>query len=354
MKVLHQDARHGEIKMLIDTLDDLWYLCNIIEVGDLAFALTYRKDETKDDKIRPDKARKRPVYLGVHVEKVEFHEFSNRLRISGTIIEDEESISAHHTLNLEIGDDLKIVKDAKAKGGWKDYQLQQIREAINETNRPLVTFLALDRGEATIAELRQYGVQQIACVSATFSGKQYEAQKGEAKEFYGDVLAKLKQAKGDKESTKIIVLGPGFEKDSFLTFAKEREPKLMAGVKIDNTAHSGMVGIYESIKRGTVESTVKESRASYEIQLIEELLAEIAKDNLAVYGPKEVESAVIGGAVKMLLVTDVFVREKKAERIAESAKHTNTKMTIVSTSHDGGKKLEALGGVAGLLRYKIK
>jgi len=412
MKVLHQDARKGEIKLLIETLDDLWYLCNILEKDDIAYAKTYRLDEMKDDKIRPDKPKKITMTLGLQVEKVEFHEFSNRLRILGTIKEGPVDIGSYHTHNIDVGDDIKIVKE-----DWKDHQLQQIKEAIAETNRPIVTFLAIEDGEATIAELRQYGVRHIANITANFSGKQYPTPKSKEghDEFYGEVLAKLKQAKGEGgptstqekemhqrhkqekgevfqnkqgkgesssksrqgkgetssksrqgkgetsskhtqasgEGSQLVILGPGFAKEAFIEFAKTRDPQLMSNIIIDHTGHAGMVGIYESIKRGTAERLVQESRTAYEIQLIEQFLGEIAKNGLAVYGPNEIESALNMGAVETLFIVDIMIREKKADKLIELAKNTKTKITIISSVHEGGKKLVALGGMGGLLRYRI-
>jgi protein pelota len=50
MRVLHQDRKTGEIKVQIDSLDDLWHLYNLIDKGDLVRAVTFRRDEVKADK----------------------------------------------------------------------------------------------------------------------------------------------------------------------------------------------------------------------------------------------------------------------------------------------------------------
>ena len=43
MKVIFQDLKKGEIKVLVQSLDDLWYLAQIIEVEDLVSGITFRK-----------------------------------------------------------------------------------------------------------------------------------------------------------------------------------------------------------------------------------------------------------------------------------------------------------------------
>ena len=102
MKVIHQDAKHQTIKLMPETLDDIWYLSNIIRPGDLIRAVTFRTDSDDTDKIRSKKATKKRMKLGIRVEQVKFHEFSDRLRIHGTIEEGPQDLGSFHTLNIFI------------------------------------------------------------------------------------------------------------------------------------------------------------------------------------------------------------------------------------------------------------
>ena len=72
MKAEQGDLRDnaGEIRLLPESIDDLWHLEHLIFPGDLAFATTFRNVESATDKIRPEKVEKRPVRLGIRVEKV--------------------------------------------------------------------------------------------------------------------------------------------------------------------------------------------------------------------------------------------------------------------------------------------
>ena len=84
MRVLHQDRFKGEIKVQIDAPDDLWHLYNIIQIGDILVMSTYRRDESaKADKVRAERSEKKRMVLGVKVEKMEFHDFDIRLRVTG-------------------------------------------------------------------------------------------------------------------------------------------------------------------------------------------------------------------------------------------------------------------------------
>ena len=66
--------RYGEIRLFPESIDDLWHLRYLITTGDLVFATTFRSVDTASDKIRPEKAEKRPVRLGIRIDRVEFSE----------------------------------------------------------------------------------------------------------------------------------------------------------------------------------------------------------------------------------------------------------------------------------------
>lgn len=342
MQILHKDLKNKEIKIIIDNLDDLWHLYNIIEKDDFVSALSYRKVVGKDEKLRPEKSEKKKVFLILKVEKIEFHEFSDRLRILGTISEGEEK-GKHHTFNLTIGDDLKIVKE------WKDWHLERIVSAIKSAKLPLIIFVAIDYDECTIAFLRSYGIQEIARIGGVSSGKQFEAREGK-KDFYNEIFIKLKQIRNNEQ---IIILGPGFAKEEFFSFVKDKDKEFAKNVIIEATGQNGLTAIHELLKKGIVSEILKESRIAQETELVEKLLQEIAKNGLAVYGKEETKNALSLGAVEILLISDEILRNKKEEEIMDLAKKVNVKVFVISSVNESGKKLNGLGGIAGLTRYKI-
>jgi protein pelota len=59
------------------------------------------------------------------------------------------------------------------------------------------------------------------------------------------------------------------------------------------------------------------------------------------------------GAVDRLLISDVLVRNPKGEELLRLAKQNNSKFTIINSMHEAGKKLEGIGGIGALLRFKI-
>ncbi len=347
MRVVFKDLKHGEIKLIPENLDDIWHLYNIIDEGDLVRAVTFRTDEQKDDKIRSKKAEKKRMKLVIRVSEVKFHEFSDRLRIHGTIEEGPQELGSHHTLNIEADkmDKISIVKEQ-----WKDYQLQRIDEAVKLRDQSILTFASIDDDSATVAVLRQSGIQWIADIDSKRSGKMYPS-KDSVHEYFGEILSVVKT--NMEKNPILLVVGPGFTKDHFIKYGKEKEPQLFEKYLVHGTSYSGMNGIQEAIKTGVIEQIIKENRVVFETSLVEKLFEEIKKDGLATYGEQEVKNALINGAVERLLIIDVLIRKEIGEQLLELAKQNNSESTIINTMHEAGKKMEGIGGIGALLRFKI-
>src|SRR3989442_13899816 len=75
MRVLHRDPKTGEVKLRVENADDLWHLHNLILPGDLVRASTYRREEVKTDKVRPERGEKDRVTLTIRGQTVEVQHF---------------------------------------------------------------------------------------------------------------------------------------------------------------------------------------------------------------------------------------------------------------------------------------
>ena len=347
MKVIFKDLKHGEIKLMPENLDDIWHLYNIIDEGDIVRGFTYRTQEEKDDKIRSKKSEKKRMKLGVRVNEIKFHEFSDRLRIHGIIEEGPQDLGSFHTHNITSDkmDKITIVKEE-----WKDHQLKRIGEAENLRSQPILTFVSLDEDTATIALLRQSGVQWIADIESKRSGKMYESKDTE-NEYFGEIISIIKT--NIKDESPLVIVGPGFAREHLLKLGREKEPFFFKKTFTHATGNAGMNGIQEAIKSGVTKQITKENRVVYETDLIEKIFEEIKKNGLVTYGMDEVENALNNGAVERLLITDIIIRTNKGEHLLNLAKQHNSEFTIINTMHEAGKKFDGIGGVGALLRFKI-
>lgn len=347
MKIVFKDLKHGELKIVPENMDDIWHLYNIIKEGDLVRAITFRTDEQKAEKKRSKKAEKKRMKIGLRVTEVNFHEFSDRLRIHGNIEEGPQDLGSFHTFNIDADkmEPITIIKDE-----WKHHQLERIEDAVKQRNQPILVFVSVDEDSATIAVLRQSGVQWIADIDSNRSGKMFES-KDTQNEYFGEIVSIIKTNK-TKDST-IVIIGPGFTRDHLARYGKEKHPDIFDKVVVHSTGHSGMNGVQEAIKTGIVKQITKENRVVLETGFIEKLFEEIKKDGLITYGYKEVKNALLNGAVERLLITDKIVRTEQGEELLKIAKETNSDFTIINTIHEAGKKMEGIGGIGALLRYKI-
>jgi len=330
MMVKIEEKEKNEIGIHVDNIDDLWYLKTVISPGDLVFGTVYRKEERSGDMQRAKKTARKRMRVGIAVEKVEFQDFADRIRISGKIkAGPEDVIGLYQTINLGVGDDISLIKPF-----WSREYIELLNEAVKNSQRPQVYFLGLEHGLATIAALRAYGIHEIVSI---------RKRGDDDAEFFGEVLAALKSIRS--EEYPLIILGPGFYKEDFIEFAGTE----LKNYTVLQASHGDMRGIHEALKV-SIHKILSETRVAVEEKLITKLLEEIKKEGLYAYGPKEVEKYLNMGAVEVLMVSDTKYREY--EHLLKLARETGAKIHIISTSHEKGKILENLGGVAALLRFR--
>jgi protein pelota len=331
----------GEIKLVPESLDDLWHLKYLVDKGDLVLALTYRREERARDKLRPEKLEKKPVRLGIMVEDVDFHRFSNRLRIRGTIVLGED-IGSYHTINVEPDKEISISKT------WSVDQMDRLNEAVQASDMPKVIIVTIEEGEAIAGILRQFTVEESFVIRAVGRKKD-----GYRRVFFGDVSASLYSSIQNQGSEAVVIAGPGFTKNDFMAFLKERYPEIYEKSIVDSTSSIGISGFKEVLRRGTINKITKEMRISREVELMEELLERIAKDGNVAYGHDEVMKAMDYGAIDKLLIADETLRQFR-ERYNGLLRGVKEKdVVIFSTEFEPGKRLLALGGLAAMLRFKI-
>lgn len=349
MKIIHSDKK--EFKLKIENLDDLWYLSTIIEKGDVVESKTFRKIKIGDNE-GAQKIVKKPVYLKIAVEKTEFSKYSNVFRVSGKIIEEKEDIpkGSYHTINVEQDSIIKIEKQE-----WLSFQLKKIKEAVSDKTAKILICVH-DREEAFFALMKKYGYELLANIKGSVQKKAESASI--VKNFYEEIIQMLEEYDKKYSLDSIIIASPGFWKEDLMKQLKKEG--LKKKIVLATVGGCGETAINEVLKRDEVKTILQQDRISKEMVLVEHLLSEIAKEGKAVYGIEETEQAVNSGAVLDLLVTDKLIqdsiREERFERlnhIMKTADKQKATVHIISSEHDGGKKLDGLGSIAAILRYKL-
>ena len=295
---------------------------------------------------------KRAVFLGIRVEKVEFGRSSNILRVSGVINAAPEDIplGEHHTFNVEDNTTITITK-----GKWLKYQLDKIKEACSETKSSILICVH-DREEVYFALLKKYGYEVIAHLQGDVKKKREES--GKKENFYGKIINSLKEYEERYKIERIIVASPSFWKEDLMKEVDDEN--LRKKILLATCSSATKNGIEEVIKRPEVKEALKLERAAKEMNKVEELFVEVSKNNLAAYGIMEVQKASDMRAIKDLLVTDSFIQKQRdenkytiVENIMKTTENSKGDIIIVSSEHDGGNKLDGLGGIGAILRFKL-
>ncbi len=355
MKILKKVLKEGLVELKLEVPDDLWYLSELMETGNIVRALTKRRLELNRDTKRAERHEKDTVLISVKAENIEFDKTVDRLRVTGNIVAGPETVptGVTHTLNLKTG---MVVTLQKIE--WTPSELLRLDEA-SKAVRSKILLLAIEDGHGAIGMLRDYGVQELGEISESISGKQEEeAHESDTIKFF-HLVAKAIENYPDID--RAVVAGPGFIRDDFGSFLKDKYPKLVDKVALEHISAGGNRGLQEIVKRGIIDRIVKETKIRIEMQFLEKFFVEISKDGgLAVRGIEEVMEASNMGAIDTLVVSNARLKKSKIEGITEvetlikDIRDMKGEILIISGSHEPSEQFESLGGIGATLRFKIK
>lgn len=326
------NLKHGTAKIIPENSDDLWILNSILQEGDLVKARTPRSQDIMRDGKRI-RGPKRMVVLKIRIEK---KEMDRSLKLRGKIVEGPEDVErGYHTIEVSPNTPITIQRD------WKKWEIDKVKSAAKKTEPVLVAIL--DERECDFYEVGNK-VKHILHIDGPGTGKGSEEPR--KREYIGKIVSAL----GRRKDKNIVIAGPGFARESVVREAEDR----LAGKKIilEGCSHTGMSGLQEVLKRKVLDRVVKNSRITEETEIVERFFEELAKKGKVTYGKKQVERAIEVGAVDTLLITEDLVREN--ENILEKAGKIGSKVVIISTEHQSGKKFSGIGGIAAFLRYRVE
>jgi len=266
--------------------------------------------------------------------------------------------------------------------------------------------IVIDRSEAAIAILKGKSLEIVDELTSGVPGKHraggQSARRFEriieqlAHEFYkrvGEHANKILLGIDDLKG--IVVGGPGPTKEEFVKgdyLHYMLKDKVIAVVDV---GYSGEAGIYELVRRSS--DILKEVEFFREKKIVQDFLKHIARDTgLATYGLREVEDALIKGAVDTLLISeelegrkltvrckscgyqfdkyiigrhdDITIKCPKCksniieiiwekdlvEYLISLAESMGSKVEIISTGTEEGEELRrSFGGVAAILRFRL-
>ena len=345
MQILKIDKRSGWFEVVPDSFDDLWHLEKLIEKGDKVSGSADRKIKAIE---QGTAAHKEKIFVELEVEKAVFHEATNQLRVQGIVVaakpEELVPLKSHHTLEGEIGKKIKVQKKA-----LKNFHVERLERAKAATGREKVLLAVMDDEAADLAFLKDTGLEKKAHIKAAREGKQFRRERGKGNPYFDELLSKITELNANK----IVVAGPGFERQNFEKYAKEKNPKLQ--IFFESTNSVGITGLNELVKAGKIDKIIGELHAAEEARAMERVLENLPKE-MAAIGMKEVQESVEASAVSEMVMLDLLLSEKRDEAgdLLESAEGSGAKIIFIASKSEAGRQLEGMGGVAAVLRYRRK
>ncbi|HIJ10965.1 TPA: mRNA surveillance protein pelota [Candidatus Woesearchaeota archaeon] len=350
MDILKKNYRTGIVKLIINDQDDLWYLSHIIDPGDILTGKTTRKIRIGDGDNA--KVTKKTMTLTIEAETIDFGTAGDTLRINGLVKEGPEDVprDSYHTITLEEGSECTLQKVS-----WLSYQKQKLEDSAEKKFTYLLCLF--DREDAIFAVTKKYGFEILTKIKGEVQKKDKKQQI--TKDFQVEILKGLETYATRLNPQHIILASPAFYKEDVAKRIIDPVVKKKLVLATCNTIDQ--TGLYEVMKRPELAVVLKDSRARQEQEVVDELLKEIHKVGLAAYGMEHTKIAVGAGAVHTLLVTDSLVFKSREDGTYEELDAMMKKIDslqgtihIISADHDGGQKLQGVGGIGALLRYKLE
>jgi protein pelota len=357
LKILETNMKKGFVKVIPESVDDLWHLYNIICRNDEVYAHTTREMKPDEKYARPGRGERVSVFLGVKVETVGLDKLLNRLRVQGTICAAPENVpmGAHHAISIAINTSATIVKKE-----WTEHHLERLKRARETSEKPII-IVSIDDESYAIATTAQYGIEERVEERIKLPGKlEHEKRSAAVNEYFRKVVDSLRQIWAATRNP-VVVIGVGYVKSDFVSFLNNEATevaKSVLDVKSVNTG--GVAGINEALRSGVLLKAMKHLRIAEETEIVEEALKRLGKGEFTiVYGFEEVERATKLGAVEKLILADSLLRESSDEKrlaieeVMKEAEKKRGSVMVISTGHEAGAKLVALSGIAALLRFPM-
>ncbi|QKQ98445.1 peptide chain release factor 1 [Candidatus Nanohaloarchaea archaeon] len=287
----------------------------------------------------------------------------------------------------------------------KEFVLQPLKDMIVDDR--VYGLIVADKNEAAIGYLQGSSVKTAYTLSSNVPGKTRAGgqsaqrfarlRKEMLKSFLQEIAEKSKNAFMSKAREDkllgIIIGGPGFVKDKLVSddyLHQELQDKVIANKSL---GHSGEGALKELVNKA--EDDIEDSAVVREKQLVNDFLENLKEENgKSEYGLEPVIKALKMGAVDTILISEdyesfkadyecpnghedtVFEEEAEIEDskecpecneemkleemqdivdyMAGKAEEMSSDLEIISTDHEEGQRLMNMGGVAAILRYRIR
>ncbi|KAF2787383.1 hypothetical protein K505DRAFT_288059 [Melanomma pulvis-pyrius CBS 109.77] len=380
------DKKHGSgfATFLPEEPEDMWHAYNLIQPTDLVRAKALRR-VTKTSDSGSVVSERVKVDLTIAVTSTDFDVGSGQLHVAGRVAVENDyvKLGGHHTLDLELNRRFTLEK----VDGWDSVALEMLREACETERKAELWAVVMGEGIANICLITEHQTilrQRIEVpVPRKRRGGLDGHDKGMEKFFWTTLTTLLRHldlsgasssASTPDKTVPLLLASPGFVAQSFLAYIKAEATRttnkpLLALLPTIIVAHSSSPHVHslaEVLASPAITTKLSDTKYARETALMDKFNTFIRQDDgRAWYGPREVERAVEKGAVGrgggVLLISNALFR---AQNVAERKRWVTLvdrvreveggEVRVLSSLHESGQRLEALGNVAAILTFPLE
>ncbi|RNF09441.1 eukaryotic peptide chain release factor subunit 1 [Trypanosoma rangeli] len=371
MRLLRKAVRPDgevEVKVTVNTTEDLWHLYNLLLCGDHVRTKTRRK-VTKETSIGTKAAETRVITLELEVRQVDFS--PEELRVQGINVSENEHVKlgAHHTLSIITfpPQDITIVKKE-----WNDITEARLKEACSSEARSDTVAVIMDNGTANLLLVTPSFMYPKAKVEVTIAKKHKNdgtARDKSIQRFFKNVLDAICTHVDFEKIKVLLVCSPAHIREEFLKYMESATVHAEAGplrtvyknlskvvlVKVTDCTNDGL---RKAFADSTVASEMSSTRSAEDMKVWQSFHNTMSSDpDRCVYTPQMVYQAAMMGAIGRLMVSDdVFRSRSPVERrfylsLVQFVNNSGGKASVFSSNHITGEQLTQLGSVAAILLF---
>ncbi|KXJ88673.1 hypothetical protein Micbo1qcDRAFT_166102 [Microdochium bolleyi] len=351
--------------------EDMWHANNLISVDDVVRAHAVRKvvNETKTGSTSSERVH---TDLTIRVTSTFFDPAASALHVSGTVIAENAwvSLGQYHTLDLELHRPFRIWK----KYGWDSVAKETLQDALKQDKEGAVAAVVMQEGIANICIITEYRTVLKQRVESSIPKKRSASsdQDSGMRRFYEKTMSTLLRSVDFSKPRPLLLASPGFVAHDFKKYISDEgvrraDKSLQAIAREATVVHSSsghLHSLNEILKSQEVLATMKDMKFSKETRAMDDLFDKLRRDDgRAWYGTAPVEKAVMEGAVGrgggVLLINNSLFRSndiatrKRYVAMVDRVKEDGGEARILSSDHESGERLDALGGIACTLTYPI-
>jgi protein pelota len=346
MKVYKKSFKDLFFELGLENIDDLWVSSLFISENDLVGNQTTRRFRIPGS----DDSEKKSVFINLSVKTIKLDLNLQTLKLIGLIEsgfpQQYVNVGEHHSFDLHVGDKYTIKKPILL-----DMQKKLLLKSIDTKSKDSIYLVVLDDDSCVIARLDESRYEVITEISFKGSGKRdTSVRQASRDQYYISILKVITSANPDK----VIVGGPGFEKEYLQKYILEKQPKeIQSKFTFTQASSPGISGIRELISGGQVKKVMSDLTVYRDSELINEFLLHISKDKPATYGLIQVKESLDKNALKLVLISDKFFHDNfnEIKNLLFIFEDKKIEYHIINSATEPGTILDNMSGVAAFLYY---